>query len=60
MQFFGPNISTTNYKIEKIMDEEHNSIDIARHPQMVVYLHVDIPLNYGDMMRLKVYDLKDF
>ena len=60
VQFFGPNISTANYRIEKIMDEEHNSIDIARHPQMVVYLHVDIPLNYGDMMRLKVYDLKDF
>ena len=60
VQFFGPDINTTNYVVREIYDENNNIIDIARHPQMIVYLHVDIPLKYGDMMRLKVYDYNDF
>ena len=60
VQFFGPDIETTNYKIVSIKDEDNNEIDVARHPQMIVYMKVDISLKYGDMMRLKVYDINDF
>ena len=57
VQFFGPNIETTNYIIDKIYDENDNIIEVARHPQMIVKIPVDFVLNKNDMMRLKVFDI---
>lgn len=57
VQFFGPNIETFNYKVTKILDENNNEIEVARHPQMIVKLRVDKPINKYDMMRLKVFDI---
>jgi len=37
VQFFGPNIKTFNHEITNIYDENLEEIDVARHPQMIVY-----------------------
>lgn len=60
VEFFGPGMEVFSYKIEKIFDEENQEIDVARHPGMLVYLPVlkDVPENA--MMRLKVFDKKDY
>ena len=57
VQFFGPNIETFDYKVTKILDENDESIEIARHPQMIIKLKVDKKLNKNDMMRIKIFDI---
>lgn len=57
VQFFGPNIETFEYKVDEILDEKNNKIEVARHPQMIVKIRVNKPLNKYDMMRLKVFDI---
>ena len=57
VQFFGPNHETFDYEVKKIIDIDGNSIDIARHPQMIVKLIVDKRIEKYDMMRLKVFDI---
>ena len=57
VQFFGPNIETFDYKVTEILDENDESIEIARHPQMIIKLKVDKKLNKNDMMRIKIFDI---
>ena len=53
VEFFGPNLETFTYKVEEIIDEDGNNIDIVRHPKQVVKMRVDTKLNPSDMMRIK-------
>lgn len=50
--FFGPN-KEINYQINDIYDENNNLIDIVRHPQQIVYLRVDEPINKDYLIRIK-------
>jgi hypothetical protein len=38
------------------MDEEGNSIDVARHPQMVIKIRLPFEVSKDTMMRVRVYD----
>ena len=60
VQFFGSNMETFNYTINSILNENNENIDVARHPRMIVKFFVDQKLSKGDMMRIKVFDKKDF
>ena len=60
VEFIGPNLETFTYEVNNIYDEDDNIIDIVRHPKMVVKLPINIKLHKDDMMRLKVFDKKDF
>jgi len=60
VQFFGPNIETFNFTINNIINENNEAIDIARHPKMLVKFKCEHKLSKGDMMRIKVFDKKDF
>ena len=60
VEFFGPNTETFDFTINNIISENNESIDVARHPRMIVKFVVDTKLNKGDMMRIKVFDKKDF
>ena len=53
VEFFGPNLETFTYKVEEIIDEDGNNIDIVRHPKQVAKMRVDTKLNPNDMMRIK-------
>ncbi len=57
VQFFGPNMETTNWIVDNIMDEDGNPLDVARHPQMVIKIKLPFEVNKDDMMRVKVYEL---
>lgn len=59
VQFFGPNIETFDYKVEEILNEEDEKIEIANHPRMIIKLKVNTKLNQYDMMRIKVFDKPD-
>ena len=57
VQFFGPNIETTEFKIPEIYDEENDHLEVANHPRMIVKFACPIKLNKYDMMRIKVFDI---
>ena len=54
VEFFGPSIKPFEYKIEEILDENNNIIDIVRHPKQIVKIKVDKKLSKYDMMRIKI------
>ena len=60
VEFIGPNLETFTYEVNKIYDEENNLIDVARHPKMIVKIPVSVKLKKDDIMRIKVFDKKDF
>ncbi len=60
VEFFGPDLEPFTYEIHNIFDENKNKIDVARHPQMKVYLEIDKRLPKSSMMRLKVFDKNDY
>lgn len=60
VEFIGPNLETFTYEVNNIYDEDDNIIDIVRHPKMVVKLPINVKLHKDDIMRLKVFDKKDF
>lgn len=60
VEFIGPNKEPITYEINKIYDETGEKIDIARHPKMTVFLPINIKLDKGDIMRLKVFDKSYF
>ncbi len=60
VEFFGPNMEPFTYTITKIYNENHENIDIARHPRMLTYLSGLPKMSKGSMMRLKVFDKSDY
>lgn len=56
VEFFGPNIDVTRIKLEEILDEDNNSIDIVCHPKQIVKIKIDKPLYKDDMMRVSLVD----
>lgn len=52
LEFFGPNLKNTKYKIEKIYDEDLNELEVARHPQQKLKIFVPFKLSKHDMIRL--------
>ncbi len=56
VEFIGPNMEPITYTINTIIDEENNNIEVARHPQMHLYLPFDTPINKYSMMRIKLFD----
>ncbi|WP_018933793.1 peptidase U32 family protein [Gracilibacillus lacisalsi] len=51
VEFFGPDFYRFQQKITWMIDENGNSIDIAKHPMMKVRVKVDKPVSYFNMMR---------
>lgn len=60
VQFFGPNIETFNYTINKMYNEDSELIDIARHPKSIIKMKIDKELEKNYMMRIKVFDKDNF
>ncbi len=56
VEFIGPFMEELTYTITSIFDEDGNSIDIARHPQMIVKLPINEKLVKYSMMRMKIFD----
>lgn len=60
VEFFGPNLDATTFKIEHIIDETGEEIDAARHPKEILKIKCPIRLEKNAMMRLKIFDFKDY
>ena len=60
VEFFGPHKEAISFVIPNIYDENNEEIDAARHPKDLIKFNCNIPLEEWDMMRLKVFDIKDY
>lgn len=60
VEFFGSNIETFSITLSTIYDEEDTLIEVANHPKMLVKIPIDQELHEFDMMRIKVFDKKDY
>lgn len=56
VQAFGPNHETVTFTVEEILDEDGNSIEIARHPKMILKIKTPHKLEKNDMLRIKMFD----
>lgn len=56
VEFIGPNMNEVTYTISKIITEDDELIDVARHPKMVVKLPFDGMIEKYSMMRIKIFD----
>ena len=54
VEIFGPNHNIITKKIDEIIDEDGNIIDVVRHPKQVVKIKIDETVYVDDMMRIKV------
>ncbi len=53
VEFFGPNIDTFQTKIQEIIDENGESIEVVRHPRQIVKIKIEKALYPNDFMRIK-------
>ncbi len=60
VEFFGPNMETITYEINKIYSDTDEEIDVSRHPKTVVKLPINENIEKNAMMRLKVFDKSEF
>lgn len=60
VEFFGYDLETFSLTIHNIYNDVDEEIGVARHPRMIVKLKVDYKLKPNYMMRLKMFDKKDF
>ena len=60
VEFFGPNMETITYEINKIYSDTDEEIDVSRHPKTVVKLPIKENIEKNAMMRLKVFDKSEF
>lgn len=60
VEFFGPNMETFTYKVNKIKNENDEEIEVARHPKMITKLKVDNIIHKYDMMRIKIFDKDNY
>lgn len=53
VEFFGPNMETFTYEVDKIIDENDEIIEIVRHPRQVIRMPISVKLNKFSLMRKK-------
>ncbi len=56
VEFFGPNLETFSMQIHTITNEQKKNVLEANHPNEIIKMKVEKPLEKYDMMRLKVID----
>ena len=52
IEIFGPNTELFKIKVNEIIDEEGNKIDVARHPKQILKIKIDKNVNKYDIMRI--------
>ena len=59
VEIFGPKIPIITLKIDEIIDENNEKIEIVRHPRQIVKIKVSEKVYKNDLMRIKRFDKND-
>ena len=54
VEIFGPNHNIITKRIDEIIDENGDIIDVVRHPRQVVKIKINESVQIDDMMRIKI------
>lgn len=54
VEVFGPNIETFSFVVDKMYDEEGNTIEIANHPEQIIRIKLDKKVYKDDILRVKL------
>lgn len=54
IEVFGPNTLATKIKVDSIINEENESINVANHPQEVLYVKVPFKVEKNDILRVPI------
>ena len=54
VEIFTPSGKTYSFTIDKVYDKDMNSIEVARHPEEIIKLKVDFPIEENSMMRVRI------
>ena len=59
LEFFGPKLDNTLYKVEEMTDSDGCKLDVARHPKQIIKMKVDFLVTKGDMIRKKGLSIQE-
>lgn len=59
VQVFGPNSREFEFTIDKILNEDNETIEICNHPKEIVKIRCSKPVEKMSIMRIKVFDILD-
>ena len=54
IEVFGPNTHPTKVVVESIINEDEESVDVANHPQEVLYVKVPFKVEKNDILRVPI------
>ena len=54
IEVFGPNTLANKIKVDSIINEENESINVANHPQEVLYVKVPFKVEKNDILRVPI------
>jgi putative protease len=54
IEVFGPNTLATKIKVDSIINEENESVNVASHPQEVLYVKVPFKVEKNDILRVPI------
>jgi putative protease len=58
IELFTPNRDILDFTVEKLYDEDMNSVDVARHPDDIYYLEVDCNFNIEEYSMIRIIKRK--
>ena len=58
LELFTPSGDHISFVLEKLYDEEKNSIDVARHPDNIYYIHLDTDINIIEYSMIRLVKKK--
>ena len=56
IELFTPSGEHIEFKVTKLLDEDKNSVDVARHPDNIYYLELDTDINIVEYSMLKIVE----
>lgn len=54
VEMFGPNIETFSFTVPEIYNEEHEKLEVARHPKEIIKFKLEKKVYQFDIMRIKI------
>ena len=59
LELFTPSGEVISFKVEKLFDENKESIDVARHPDNIYYIYLDTDINIPEYSMIRLIKKRD-
>ena len=59
LELFTPSGEVISFKVEKLFDENKESIDVARHPDNIYYIYLDTEINIPEYSMIRLIKKRD-